>query len=210
MVDRHTVGPDAAGHLSRRRVLAAATLASLGGFSTRGQALGGEGWGPGARLTADFEPQAAMWLGHDAGHEDFTADLAAELHPQLPLKMLVRDASAEAEARALLALRNVPADRVQYLRHPQAIFFTRDAAVFGLDALGRLAVVDFRWSHYGWSAWCRRRHAGDVGPRRAVPRRTKGRPTRWTVTWPTASAPRSSGPRWRWKAVVSRSTARGC
>jgi agmatine deiminase len=163
MVDRHTVGPDAAGHLPRRRVLAAATLASLGGFSTRGQALGGEGWGPGARLTADFEPQAAMWLGHDAGHEDFTADLAAELHPQLPLKMLVRDASAEAEARALLALRNVPADRVQYLRHPQAIFFTRDAAVFGLDALGRLAVVDFRWSHYGWSAWCRRRHAGDVG-----------------------------------------------
>jgi agmatine/peptidylarginine deiminase len=54
-----------------------------------------------------------MWLGHDAGHEDFTADLAAALHPHLPLKMLVRDAGAEAEARALLARRNVPADRVQ-------------------------------------------------------------------------------------------------
>lgn len=51
-----------------------------------------------ARLTADFEPLAATWLGYDAGHEGFTADLAAALQPHVALRFLVRDADAEAAA----------------------------------------------------------------------------------------------------------------
>ena len=148
-------------NLPRRRMLATAALAGVAGVHGRSGAIVGDAWGPGARLTADFEPQAAMWLGHDAGHADFTGDLAVALHPHLPLKVLVRDDAAEADARALLALRGVPAERVRYVQHAQALFFVRDAAVFGLDAAGGLAVTDFRWTHYGWATWCHRRHAGD-------------------------------------------------
>lgn len=110
-----------------------------------------------ARLTADFEPAAAVWLGYDAGHEAFTAELARALHPHVPLKLLVRDDESEAAARALLALHGVPAERVQWLQHPAAMFFVRDALVFGLAPDGGLGVVDFRWTHYGWPAWCRGR-----------------------------------------------------
>ena len=151
--------PSALPRLGRRRWLAAAV--PLAAWPGRGWAMGGDGWAAAARLTADFEPLAAMWLGHDAGHAAFTGDLAAALHPHLPLKMLVRDAEAEADASALLASRGVPSERVRFVQDAQAMFFVRDAAVFGRDALGGLAVVDFRWSHYGWASWCRRRHAGD-------------------------------------------------
>ena len=130
----------------------------MAGLAGRSAAVTQAGWGPGARLTADFEPQAAMWLGHDPGHEAFTADLARALHPHVPLKLLVRDDDAEAHARALMERHQVPAGRVRYVQHPQALFFVRDAAVFGLDAVGQLLAVDFRWTHYGWAAWCHRRH----------------------------------------------------
>lgn len=115
----------------------------------------------GGRLTADFEPTAAVWLGHDAGHEAFTAELAAALLPHAPLKLLVRDDDAEAAARALLQGRGLDLSRVRFMQQAQAIFFVRDAAVFARDAGGGLGVVDFRWSHYGWPTWCRRRHGRD-------------------------------------------------
>jgi agmatine deiminase len=142
----------------RRRWLAAAAGLVLTGGAGVGRASVGEGSLADARITADFEPLAAMWLGYDPGHAPFTAALAQALHPHVPLKLLVRDALAEAQAAALLAQHAVPADRVQFVQHPQALFFVRDAAVFGLDGLGGLAVVDFRWSHYGWGTWCQRRY----------------------------------------------------
>lgn len=150
---------------ARRRGLTAAGLSlagrmALAGMAGRSHAVGPQVGAPGARLTADFEPQGAVWLGFDAGHEGFTADLARVLHPHVPLKLLVRDADAQARAQALLERHQVPAARVRYVQHPQALFFVRDAAVFGLDAAGQLMAVDFRWTHYGWADWCRRRHAG--------------------------------------------------
>lgn len=146
---------------TRRGWLAAAGL-SMAGLTGRTAAVALDGWGLGARLTADFEPQGAQWLGHDVGHEAFTADLARALHPHVPLKVLVRDDEALVRVRALMDQHQVPADRVQYVQHPQALFFVRDAAVFGLDARGRLMAVDFRWTHYGWAAWCKRRHRGSA------------------------------------------------
>ena len=145
--------------ISRRRVLGGAgavLAASLAGG--RSQAL--QVPDQRARLTAEFEPQAAVWLGHDAGHATFTAELAAALQPRVPLKMLVRDPAAEDAARALLAARGLALDRIRFVQDPQAPFFVRDAAVFAHDGRGALAVVDFRYSHYGWATWCQRRHAG--------------------------------------------------
>lgn len=145
----------------RRWLTAAAAATAVSGFTGRALALGDGAWGTGARLTAGFEPLAAMWLGHDAGHEAFTADLAAALQPFVPLKFLLRDAGAEQRARALLAARGLSAQGVAFVHDPQALFFVRDAAVFARHG-GGLGVVDFRWSHYGWAAWCRQRHVGDA------------------------------------------------
>ena len=143
MPDPSTEPPSSGLQPSRRRWLTAAIGAALTGWGAPGRSSVGEGSLADARMTADFEPQAAMWLGYDPGHAPFTAALAQALHPQLPLKLLVRDADAQAQAEVLLAEHAVPAERVQYVQHPQALFFVRDAAVFGLDGLGGLAVVDF-------------------------------------------------------------------
>jgi agmatine deiminase len=149
----------------RRRWLQGAAALALGGAFRHGHGSPGEGSLADARLAADFEPLAAMWLGYDAGHADFSGALAQALHPHVPLKLLVRDAADEQAALDLMGRFEVPTGRVQVVRHPQALFFVRDAAVFGLDGRGGLALVDFRWSHYGWAAWCQRRYGR--GPRAA-------------------------------------------
>ena len=114
----------------------------------------------GARLTADFDPVAAIWLGYDAGHEGFTADLAQVLWPHVPIKMLVRDAQAQARAMLLLRERGLNAAKVQFVLDARAPFFVRDGAVFGLDGSDSPFIVDFQWTHYGWTNWCRRTFAG--------------------------------------------------
>ncbi len=114
----------------------------------------------GARLTADFDPVAAIWLGYDPGHETFTADLAQVLWPHVPIKMLVRDAEAQARAMLLLRSRGLNAAKVQFVRDGRAPFFVRDGAVFGLDGRSDPFIVDFQWTHYGWTNWCRRTFAG--------------------------------------------------
>jgi agmatine deiminase len=163
-----TVAPAPAGlDRQRRRWLGAAAATALAALPGRGLALGGDpSWGGGGRLTADFEPLAATWLGYDAGHEAFTVELAAALQPHVPLKFLLRDAVAEAQVRALLSMRGLSLQGVTFMHDPQSLFFVRDAAVFARRAGGGLGVVDFRWSHYGWATWCRRRHAGDADAER--------------------------------------------
>ncbi|MFO1327412.1 MAG: agmatine deiminase family protein [Rubrivivax sp.] len=140
--------------MRRRQALVAAALAP---WMQRARAIDPARLTAG-RLTADFEPLAAVWMGHDAGHAAFTAALAAALGPFVPLKLLVRDAEAEAAARALLAEGAPAVERVQFVHDAAAPFFMRDAAVFAHDGQGRAALVDLRWSHYGWARWCAQRH----------------------------------------------------
>lgn len=150
--------------LTRRSALRSVAAAALALGVGRARAM--QTPGPRARLTAEFEPQAALWLGYGAGHAPFTAELAAALQPQVPLKLLVRDDAAESAARELLVRRGLEADRIRYVRHGQAPFFVRDAAVFAHDDDGALGLVDFRYTHYGWATWCRQRHDGQAAQAR--------------------------------------------
>lgn len=146
---------------SRRRLVASLAAAALGaGLPWRARAI--DPAFEGARLSADFEPVGAMWLGYDAGHEAFTAELARVLWKHVPIRMLVRDTEAEDRARALLTAHGLDASAVQFVQDFRAPYFVRDAAVFGLDGRKRPFIVDFEWTYYGWARWCRRTHAGDA------------------------------------------------
>jgi len=113
------------------------------------------------RMTADFEPAAAIWLGHDQGHRTFTAALAGVLQPHVRLRLLVRDEAAATDARTLLAGAGVRVDEVDIHLEPLALYFMRDVAVFATGPAGELAVIDFGWNYYGLPGWCQARHAGD-------------------------------------------------
>lgn len=146
-------------HLTRRHCLqwSAAVLAGMAlpcGVQADGLAKAG------ARMTADFDPVAAIWLGYDQGHEAFTADLAKALMPHVPIKMLVRDAQAQAKAMSVLRSQGLNALQVAFVQDAQAPFFVRDGAVFGVDGRNKPFIIDFQWTHYGWSNWCRRTFAG--------------------------------------------------
>lgn len=112
----------------------------------------------GHELAAEFDPVAAVWLSHGAGHEALTAGLVAALAPHVELKFLVRDAEAEAEARKLLASERLAPPRLRFMHEPLATFFLRDAAVFTRRPGGGIGVIDFVWSEYGTAAWCAGRH----------------------------------------------------
>lgn len=153
----HTVIPA----FSRRRALLGAALAgALAAFTPARSQTGLGKIASGARITADFDPVTAIWLGYDAGHAAFTADLAQALWPHVPIRMLVRDAEAEGHAREILRSRALDASKVRFVRDARAPFFVRDAVVFGVDGARQLFVVDFRWTYYGWSNWCRRTFGG--------------------------------------------------
>ena len=136
--------------------------ASLLGACTTG--VGGRGTDDDGtfRITADFETQAAMWLGWDAGLESFTLDLVNALQPFVPLRLLVRDEAMADTARAALQRRSLWNDSIRVMRDPLASYFVRDIAVFAVAARARLGVVDFRWNQYGLPGWCARRHGGDA------------------------------------------------
>ena len=144
----------------RRRWLQAAG-AALGGLALPRIALTDAPQLAGARLTADFDPVEAMWLGYDPGHEDFILDLAEALWPHAEVRMLVRDAEAEAQAVGALRSRHLDAGQVEFVHDAAAPFFVRDAAVFGLDGRDKPFILDFQWTQYGWASWCRRRHGGN-------------------------------------------------
>jgi len=158
--DTAAMSGSAADHQPRRRALLVAAMACGAGMVLPAGARSDGPLAHGARMTADFDPVAAIWLGYDAGHEAFTADLAQALWPHVPIRMLVRDAEAEGLARAVLRGRGLDADKVRFVHDARAPFFVRDAVVFGLDGGRQPFVVDFRWTYYGWSNWCRRTFRG--------------------------------------------------
>jgi agmatine deiminase len=116
----------------------------------------------GFRIPGSFEPIGALWLGFDRGHAPWTAAMAAVLAPHVPLRFLVRDEATAQEARDTLHDLGVEIEGLRFHVDAQAAFFVQDAAVFALDAQGRIGVVDLKWSGHGLAAWCERRHAADA------------------------------------------------
>lgn len=145
------------GAVPRRAVLAAAALLASGCvLPQRRDDV------PRWRLAADFEPAAAIWLGHDTGHRALTLDLVRALHPHVSLRMLVRDDEAARDAAALLAEAGLAPGAVTVDIDENALFFLRDVAVFAVGGARELAVVDLRWNYYGLPGWCRTRHEDDA------------------------------------------------
>jgi agmatine deiminase len=112
------------------------------------------------RMTADFDPTAAVWLGFAPGHDGITAGLAAALAPQVRLKYLLRDPADAAPLQTLLERRGVALDGIEFVVDPSAGYFLRDHAVFAAAADGQLAVLDFDATLYGTAEWCRKRYGG--------------------------------------------------
>ena len=108
---------------------------------------------PGAGISADFDPTAAVWLSYHPGHAAMTQGLVAALHGHVKLHFLVADETAAEQVRAM------PFTGLEVHLLAQAGFFLRDMAVFARDAQGRASVVDFVASQYGAAAWCLRRYA---------------------------------------------------
>lgn len=110
------------------------------------------------RLTADFEPARAVWLGYAHGHDGVTAGLAAALKPHARLKYMLRQPEDAARLRELLEGHGVATDDIEFVFDPSAGYFLRDLVVFARSRAGGLGVVDFRSTLYGTRTWCLRRH----------------------------------------------------
>lgn len=113
------------------------------------------------RMTADFEPTAAVWLGFAPGHDRITAGLAAALAPRVRLRYLLRDPADAALLQSLLERRGVALEDAESVVDPSAGYFLRDHAVFAATPEGRLGVLDFGATLYGTAEWCRKRYGGD-------------------------------------------------
>lgn len=142
--------------------MTATLLCMLGAvFAVPGAAASHAAW----RIPGSFEPVGAVWLGFDAGHAEWTAQLAQALAPHVKLKMLVTSPEAEQQARATLFDHGVAVDHISFHVDPLATFFLQDAAVFATGPAGQLGVVDFAYSAHGLPAWCARRHGDDTAAR---------------------------------------------
>lgn len=145
-----------------RRAIAALLLVPLAVLAAPGvPPQAPSGW----RIPGSFEPVGALWLGFDAGHAEWTAQLVQAFAPHVKLKMLVASTEVEQQARATLFDHGVAVDDISFHVEPLAPFFLQDAAVFAIGPGGRLGVVDFAYTAHGLPAWCAKRHGDDVDAR---------------------------------------------
>jgi agmatine deiminase len=118
------------------------------------------------RIPGEFEPTAALWIGCDQGHAEFTTALVRLLIDHVPIRILVSSQAKASAARQLLNESGIDTQRLRFSVEPIAIFFLRDAAVFAQSSAsaGRaatLGVVDFQWNQYGLPGWCANRHRNE-------------------------------------------------
>jgi agmatine deiminase len=112
----------------------------------------------GYRISAEFEPTKAIWLGYDVGHKELTVALVKALKPYVSLKLVSVDAANNSSARDLLVSNGIALDNVEFLTEPKSLFFCRDVAVFANAPKKPLNAIIFRWQYYGMPGWCKRRH----------------------------------------------------
>jgi agmatine deiminase len=141
----------------------------------------------GYRMPAEWEPHAATWLAWPHERADWPGKLAPipwvygevvrHLAPGERVRILVRDATAERKARALLARVGVGGDAVEFFRVATDRSWTRDfCPLFVKSDAGDVALTD--WKFNGWAKYANHKRDDAVGAWLA--RRLKRRA--WTPT----------------------------
>jgi agmatine deiminase len=113
------------------------------------------------RISGEFEPTRAIWLGYNAGHSELTLALVRILKPHVALKLVAIDATGLVAARNLLTSGGISLDNIEFLVEPKSLFFYRDLAVFANASNGKRIVINMRWQYYGQPGWCKRRHGSN-------------------------------------------------
>jgi agmatine deiminase len=113
------------------------------------------------RISGEFEPTRAIWLGYDEGHRELTLALVKILKPHVALKLVAVDAKSRAAAQELLTSGGISLDNIEFIVEPKSLFFYRDVAVFANATDGKRIVINMRWQYYGQPSWCKRRHGSN-------------------------------------------------
>ena len=113
------------------------------------------------RISGEFEPTRAIWLGYNAGHSELTLALIKILKPHVASKLVAVDAKSRAAAQELLTSGGVSLNNIEFLVEPKSLFFYRDVAVFANATDGKRIVINMRWQYYGQPGWCKRRHGSN-------------------------------------------------
>jgi agmatine deiminase len=113
------------------------------------------------RISGEFEPTRAIWLGYNAGHSELTLALVKILKRHVALKLVAVDAKSSAAAQELLTSSGVNLNNIEFLVEPKSLFFFRDVAVFANATDGQRIVINMRWQYYGQPGWCKRRHGSN-------------------------------------------------
>jgi agmatine deiminase len=113
------------------------------------------------RISGEFEPTKAVWLGYDGGHTELTVALVKALKPHVALKLVAVDDVNRKAARDLLTSHGISLDKIEFLVEPKSLFFFRDVAVFANAADDKRIVINMRWQYYGQPGWCKRRHGSN-------------------------------------------------
>ncbi|MGH7752483.1 MAG: agmatine deiminase family protein, partial [Gemmatimonadales bacterium] len=118
----------------------------------------------GFRMPAEWEPHAATWLAWPHNQSDWPGrfapipwvygEMVRKLAPGEMVRVLVKSAAHEAQARALLKRVGVDLARVQFLRFPTNRGWTRDYGPIFVRRSGpppELAIARFRFN--GWAKY---------------------------------------------------------
>jgi agmatine deiminase len=116
----------------------------------------------GFRMPAEWEPHAATWIAWPHERSDWPgkfktiawtfAELARVIHYGERVRILVADAAAERQAKALLASSGVDVARIDFFRVPTNRSWTRDYLPLFVTRAGReLGAV--KWRFDGWSRY---------------------------------------------------------
>jgi agmatine deiminase len=116
----------------------------------------------GYRMPAEWEPHEATWIAWPHEEDDWPGkfapipwvytEIVRHLSRAEPVRILVSDADAERQARALLRRAGVEGHRVVFFHAPTDRSWVRDTGpIFIRDAAGRVAVTD--WHFNAWAKY---------------------------------------------------------
>ncbi len=107
---------------------------------------------PAHRFPAEWEPQAAIWLGWHSrpARDSVLARMVVALQPHVPVKILFKTDSMRRAGNLLLAAMGADTSRVMWIQNSHYSFWMRDPGPLFLEnPTGTLSMADFRYTSYG-------------------------------------------------------------